>query len=427
MSGLEVADPYVERLLEGVSFLAARVQLKLDAEFPRFTQALLEIVYPQYLAPTPSMLVARFEPDVNDPSLASGVSVPRHSRMLSAVGGDATTACEFRTAHAVTLWPIAIVSASYFSFAPDLPLNAVPVDEPIKSGIRVRLKAMGGLTFNQIALDRLCFYLTGHEDTANKVYELCMASGLGVLVVPGKGPSRRHAWLPASNIRSVGFTDDEALLPVTMRSFSGYRLVHEYFAFPQRYRFVEVQGLAGALARTDTDEIDLVIPFSRAEAHTSITSYRIGHGRSTSKSRRWSKYPGMVPGPPRPSPSCRCMPPTAATEQTSGPRISPSGASPASLRAPSSGRDHAAAISVRKCSWPWSILITPRSGPISDSSPCRRGAPTVTFRCRCYSMRACRSTSRHPSRPSGPSVARAGPPVLWPSARCHGGRSATCH
>ena len=63
MSGLEVADPYVERLLEGVGFLAARVQLKLDAEFPRFTQSLLETIYPHYLAPTPSMLVAQFTPD----------------------------------------------------------------------------------------------------------------------------------------------------------------------------------------------------------------------------------------------------------------------------------------------------------------------------------------------------------------------------
>ncbi|MEP6592346.1 MAG: type VI secretion system baseplate subunit TssF, partial [Acidobacteriota bacterium] len=54
---LEVDDPYVERLIEGVAFLAARVQLKLDAEFPRFTQALLEIIYPHNLAPTPSMLV----------------------------------------------------------------------------------------------------------------------------------------------------------------------------------------------------------------------------------------------------------------------------------------------------------------------------------------------------------------------------------
>ena len=49
----ECADPYVERLLEGFAFLAARVQLKIDAEFPRFTQHLLEMVYPHYLAPTP--------------------------------------------------------------------------------------------------------------------------------------------------------------------------------------------------------------------------------------------------------------------------------------------------------------------------------------------------------------------------------------
>ena len=55
MHGLEVADPYVERLLEGVAFLAARVHLKLDAEFPRFTQALLETIYPHYLSPIPAM------------------------------------------------------------------------------------------------------------------------------------------------------------------------------------------------------------------------------------------------------------------------------------------------------------------------------------------------------------------------------------
>ena len=88
MHGLEVADPYVERLLEGVGFLAARVQLKLDAEFPRFTQALLEIVYPHYLAPTPSMLIAQFKPDPGDPNLAVGPRVPRGSMMHSLTSGD---------------------------------------------------------------------------------------------------------------------------------------------------------------------------------------------------------------------------------------------------------------------------------------------------------------------------------------------------
>src|SRR5436190_21699300 len=66
MNGLEVADPYVERLLEGVGFLAARVQLKIDAEFPRFTQSLLEIVLPHYVAPIPSLLVAQIKPEADD-------------------------------------------------------------------------------------------------------------------------------------------------------------------------------------------------------------------------------------------------------------------------------------------------------------------------------------------------------------------------
>src|ERR1041385_3258012 len=73
----ECQDPYVERLLEGFAWLAARVHLKLDAEFPRFTQALLETVYPHYLSPVPSMAIVRFEIDPQQPSLAAGSPIPR--------------------------------------------------------------------------------------------------------------------------------------------------------------------------------------------------------------------------------------------------------------------------------------------------------------------------------------------------------------
>ena len=252
MNGLEVADPYVERLLEGVGFLAARVQLKLDAEFPRFTQALLEIVYPHYLAPTPSMLVAQLKPDPNDPNLAPGPNgAARQHDVRACSAADDATACEFRTAHDVTLWPVEIVSASYFSFAPDLPLNALPVAQRIKGGVRIRLKATAGLKFAQTAIDRLCFYLAGRDDVANKLYELCLATGLGRAGAAGARPRRggTSSCRPAA-IRPVGFADDEALLPVTLRSFQGYRLLQEYFSFPQRFRFFELPGLArGAQAR----------------------------------------------------------------------------------------------------------------------------------------------------------------------------------
>src|SRR3954469_17531868 len=69
LEGMEVADPYVERLLEGFAFLAARIQLKLDAEQPRLIAHLLESLYPNFLAPVPSMLVARLAVDPADPNL----------------------------------------------------------------------------------------------------------------------------------------------------------------------------------------------------------------------------------------------------------------------------------------------------------------------------------------------------------------------
>ena len=86
IEAFECADPYVERLLEGFAFLAARVQLKIDAEFPRFTQHLLEIIYPHYLTPTPSMAVVQLQPNLREGSLAQGYKVPRGSPMRSLIG-----------------------------------------------------------------------------------------------------------------------------------------------------------------------------------------------------------------------------------------------------------------------------------------------------------------------------------------------------
>jgi type VI secretion system protein ImpG len=86
LNAFECADPYVERLLEGFAFLAARVQLKVDAEFPRFTQHLLEMVYPTYLAPVPSMAVVQLVPDLNDTALQDGVRIPRGSQLRSQIG-----------------------------------------------------------------------------------------------------------------------------------------------------------------------------------------------------------------------------------------------------------------------------------------------------------------------------------------------------
>src|SRR5215831_602144 len=83
MEGMEVADPYVERLLEGFAFLAARVQLKLESEQAPLIAHLLEALYPNFLAPLPSMVVARLAVDPANPNLVGGYTVPRGSALLS--------------------------------------------------------------------------------------------------------------------------------------------------------------------------------------------------------------------------------------------------------------------------------------------------------------------------------------------------------
>ena len=263
VNGLEVSDPYVERLLEGVGFLAARVRLKLDAEFPRFTQRLLAIVYPHYLAPTPAMLVAQLQPDPGESNLAQGVTVPRGSPMRSVLGKGDTTPCEFRTAHDVVLWPLTLAAAEYFTFAPDLPLATMRYGARAKGGIRLRLKTTAGLAFKDLRLERLRVHLAGSDETALKLYELCLGACVGGAAAP---PGPRVPWhepIAPGSVRGAGFADDEALLPPTLRTFAGYRLLQEYFAFPQRFLFVDIDGLAPAVRRVAGDELEIVLFFGR--------------------------------------------------------------------------------------------------------------------------------------------------------------------
>ncbi|MCF6211623.1 MAG: type VI secretion system baseplate subunit TssF [Gammaproteobacteria bacterium] len=266
LEGLECADPYVERLLEGFGFLAARVQLKVDAEFPRFTQNLLEMIYPHYLAPTPSMAVVRFQPDLSEGSLANGFVIPRHSILRSHLGEGGQAACEYRTAHETELWPIQIKEAEYFSYLGELGKPGLPHVQGAKAGIRLRLQANAGLTFNQISLQKLSLHLRGSDELPMQIYERILANGVALVVMPADKKASGYEVLDRSHIQRVGFEDDQALLPYSQRSFSGYRLLQEYFAFPSRYMFVEFSGIGSAVQRCRDSEIDVVILLNRSDS-----------------------------------------------------------------------------------------------------------------------------------------------------------------
>ena len=106
-------DPHVERLLEGFAFLAARIHLKLEDDLPEISDALLSIVYPQYLRPIPSMSIAEFHLDPEQGKLTTGLRVPRGSMLYSRPVGGAP--CKFQTCYDTTLWPLTVTAAPPFA------------------------------------------------------------------------------------------------------------------------------------------------------------------------------------------------------------------------------------------------------------------------------------------------------------------------
>lgn len=258
----ECSDPYVERLLEAFAFLTARVQLRLDSEFPRFTQHLLEMVYPHYLAPTPSMLVAEFAPNHGEGALVEGFRVAKGTSFRSRATRDEPTPCRYVTGQDVTLWPIVLEEAEYSGFLGGLSGLPQSLIGKAKAILRLRLKATGNARFKDLKLDQLPLFIKGGGEMGMRIYEQVMANATAVIVSPPRQPAWREV-ITDHPIMPVGFTDEEALLPYGNRSFQGYRLLQEYFAFPSRFLFFALNNLRPALRRADAQELEIQIVLDR--------------------------------------------------------------------------------------------------------------------------------------------------------------------
>ncbi|WP_315759967.1 type VI secretion system baseplate subunit TssF [Sphingomonas sp. Y38-1Y] len=256
-------DPYVERLLEGVAFLGARVQLKLADQYPEFTQHLLHAIQPHYLAPTPSMCVLGFEPRDGDQVLAKGHPVPAGTELTATATEQNNAAVTLRTAHEVTLWPLQITEVEYLaSRAAVAPYASGAIGRP-EAGLRLRFEATAGATLAELPVDRLPMYLAGSEAVPGELYRQLIGECVGVLARSADGAAGAGGWIKLPPPEQVGFEHDEALLPPDLRSFRGYRLLAEYFACPERFLFAALKGLGKAFAESPR-ACDVVLLFSRS-------------------------------------------------------------------------------------------------------------------------------------------------------------------
>jgi len=275
LAGMDCADPYVERLLEGFAFLTARIRVKMDAEFPRFTQHLLENIYPHYLSPTPSMAIVEFEPDLKGGVTETGFVLPKNMELRSAYSRKGRVNCSFRTAHEVNLWPIKIVNAEYLSQT-EAGHYAGQQLKGVKSAIRLKLETVAGFNWAQLCsqqpdqdppgLNRLSFYLKGTGEIATELYELLI--GHALLMVAGSGAGQNkgssHKEIHHRHIKAQGFADNEALFPYGPASFTGYRYLQEYFSLPERFLFVELTGLDPVLRNIDGNLLEIIILLDEA-------------------------------------------------------------------------------------------------------------------------------------------------------------------
>lgn len=264
-------DPHVERMIQAFAFLAARIRHKLDDDFPEITDSLLSVLYPHYLAPIPSMAIAQFVVDPDRGKLTQAYRIPRGARLYSQPVAGAP--CRFRTAYPVALWPIEVTSARIG------PADGLGASAKAVSVIRLGLRAIG-TTITELGLNELRFFLQGEGHQVYPLYELLFNRVCEVQLRPGP----RQKTLPTiplapSCIRPVGFAPDDGLLPYSPRSFLGYRLIHEYFAFPEKFLFFDLGELDQAARAGFKEEMEVLLfldHMPKIAEHISPSLFRLG-------------------------------------------------------------------------------------------------------------------------------------------------------
>ncbi|MBV9504961.1 MAG: type VI secretion system baseplate subunit TssF [Acidobacteriia bacterium] len=232
-------DPHIERLIEAFALIAGRIHHKIDDEFPEITESLLNVLYPHYLRPIPSMSIAQFRVDPEQALLSSGHVVARGTALYTRPIAGKATACSFRTCYPVTLWPIQVTSAALLQAGG---IAEGSVSDRAAAVIRIELKCIGGGRMSALKLDRLRFCLHGEPRIIHTLYELLFHNVIRATIRgPGAGIVA-FADLPEDSVQAVGFGREEGLLPYPDRSFLGYRLIQEYFSFPAKYLFFDLCG-----------------------------------------------------------------------------------------------------------------------------------------------------------------------------------------
>lgn len=252
-----IEDPHVSRLIESVAFLNARVRKKLDDSFPEISNSMLEVLYPHYLSPIPSMSIIQFK---GIAEATAGYDIKAGSLIeTQPVEGEP---CRFNTTYPVTLWPIEITDAQLVRGAYQAP--ALPKHLGAIAVLRIKLSCLADeMTFAELSPDEFTFYLNGQSTEVSALYELLFNHTVAISIAADANDNNAK-YLDADQLEPVGFSKKEGLLPYAARSQLGYRLLSEYFTFPEKFNFMTLSGLGKKIFEHSGKDIEIYFYLNEA-------------------------------------------------------------------------------------------------------------------------------------------------------------------
>jgi len=269
-----IEDPHVSRLIEGVAYLNARIQHKLNDDFPELSDALLEILFPHYQRPIPSMSIVQF---VADKEKLEATNYLEKNTLLETeqFGGET---CRFSSVYDTQIHPFELTDVSFIG----RPFTA-PGSDNLKGSaavLKISLKTFNPeITFSENKPESIRFYLKGQPQHINPLYELLLNNCQAVVMSQSQSDSN-PVKLPPSTIKPVGFDISDGLLPYPDTSFMGYRLLTEYFTFPEKFMFIELEGFASRIPDDAQDTLEFYIYLGESdvelEHNVSTETFQLG-------------------------------------------------------------------------------------------------------------------------------------------------------
>jgi type VI secretion system protein ImpG len=237
-------DPDVERLLEGFAFLTSKLREKLDDELPELSQSVIQLLWPNFLKPFPSVSLLKLTPverAITNRQIAyAGMEV-----LSSEIDG---TQCQFQTTNDCTVYPFEISKSEL-------------IRTRANSMINLEFKSLGGLPINKVDLQDLRLWFTG-DDTISQMLYLWFGRYTKKITLVSKDDGTRYN-IPLNQLDPGGLKESDAIFPDISNAFSGYRLLQEYFIFPKKFLCFDLNNLKEITQNITASEFSLEFEFER--------------------------------------------------------------------------------------------------------------------------------------------------------------------